>query len=97
MKLASAAKQLEALGNPTRLTLYRELVKAGEPGLPVGEIQSRLKVPASTLTHHVARLVQCGLIKQRREGRILMCTSDYRAMDKLVGYLQENCCSESCQ
>jgi ArsR family transcriptional regulator len=95
MELLNAAKQLEALGNPTRLALFRELVQTGDTGLSVGEIQVRLKIPASTLTHHVARLVQCGLVDQRREGRILVCTSDYQAMNSLIGYLQENCCTEN--
>jgi ArsR family transcriptional regulator, arsenate/arsenite/antimonite-responsive transcriptional repressor len=46
MNVEQAAKQLEALGNTTRLQVYRALVRAGEAGLPVGQIQERLKVPS---------------------------------------------------
>ena len=60
MKLEKAASQLEALGNPTRLNIYRILVRAGEAGLPVGRIQSKLDIPASTLSHHCKRLVDVG-------------------------------------
>ena len=62
MKLEKAAAQLEALGNPTRLNIYRILVRAGDGGLPVGRIQSRLDIPASTLSHHCKRLVDVGLV-----------------------------------
>src|SRR5215203_486896 len=56
MKLEKAAKQLEALGNPTRLKVYRTLVRAGDAGLPVGRLQEKLKIAASTLSHHLHRL-----------------------------------------
>ncbi|TIS30791.1 MAG: helix-turn-helix transcriptional regulator, partial [Mesorhizobium sp.] len=46
MKLEQAAKQLEALGNPTRLKLYRTLVRAGETGQPVGYLQEALGIAA---------------------------------------------------
>ena len=49
MKIEQAAKQLEALGNPTRLQVYRTLVRAGDSGLPVGRLQERIGVAASTL------------------------------------------------
>ena len=53
MKVEKAAKQLEALGNPTRLHLYRALVRAGDAGLPVGHLQDKLRIAASTLSHHL--------------------------------------------
>jgi len=92
MELDYAAKQLEALGNPTRLRIFRELVRAGESGLPVGEIQAILGVPGSTLSHHITRLVACGLLTQERQGRVLVCTNDYHNMNALLAFLRENCC-----
>ena len=62
MKLDDAAARLEALGNTTRLKIYRALVRAGHAGMPVGRLQERLKIPASTLSHHVKTLVAVGLI-----------------------------------
>ncbi|RUV35614.1 ArsR family transcriptional regulator, partial [Mesorhizobium sp. M7A.F.Ca.MR.228.00.0.0] len=55
MKLEKAAVQLEALGNPTRLQLYRILVRAGDDGLAVGSVQGKLDIPSSTLSHHLKR------------------------------------------
>ena len=60
MKIEKAAKQLEALGNPTRLKVYRALVRAGDDGLPVGRLQEKLGVAASTLSHHLHRLILTG-------------------------------------
>lgn len=57
MELSKAADTLKELGHPTRLSVYRELVKAGHEGLPVGELQKRLDIPASTLSHHLSSLI----------------------------------------
>jgi len=92
MDLNHAARCLEKLGNPTRLEIFRLLVRAGSEGLAVGELQAHLDIPASTLSHHVAQLVNVGLVAQEREGRVLRCQPNYRLMDELVGYLTEECC-----
>jgi DNA-binding transcriptional ArsR family regulator len=87
-----AALCLAALGNPTRIRLYRLLVRAGERGLNVGDLQRLLAVPASTLAHHVAALVKAGLVEQERRGREVICFANYEAMNRIVGYLTEACC-----
>jgi len=94
MKLENATKQLEALGNSTRLTIYRYLVKAGPEGRPVGDIRERLDIPASTLSHHIAKLLNAGLLTQERDSRSLVCRADHENMDKLLEYLVQNCCNE---
>ena len=57
MKLDDAAAHLEALGNPTRLKIYRALIRAGEAGMPVGRLQDKLKIAPSTLSHHIKALM----------------------------------------
>jgi DNA-binding transcriptional ArsR family regulator len=94
MKIDDAASRLEALGNPTRLRIYRVLVRAGEPGLAVGKLQGRLAVPASTLSHHLKTLLAVGLITQERDGTTLICRTNYSAMRGLVDFLVAECCSE---
>jgi len=89
-----AAACMESLGNPTRLDLYRQLVRAGTGGLPVGELQKRLAIPGSTLSHHLQHLVQRKLVEQTREGRVLRCTANFMTMTALVDFLTEECCSE---
>jgi DNA-binding transcriptional ArsR family regulator len=95
MKLEKAAAQLEALGNPTRLKLYRALVRAGREGLPVGSVQEKLAIPASTLSHHLKRLVDPDLVTQERQATTLICRANYPGMEALVGYLVDECCLDS--
>jgi DNA-binding transcriptional ArsR family regulator len=94
MKLQQAALQLEALGNPTRLNIYRILVRAGAEGLPVGSIQDKLGIPASTLSHHCKRLLDTGLLSQERHATTLICRAQYPAMQALLGYLADECCAD---
>ena len=95
MKLDDAAARLEALGNPTRLKIYRALVKAGENGLSVGKLQAKLDVAASTLSHHLKTMLIVGLIHQERQSTTLICRANYDVMRSLVDFLVEECCVES--
>lgn len=94
MKLEVAAEQLEALGNPTRLQIYRTLVRAGRSGLTVGKVQDAVGLPASTLSHHLKRLVERRLVRQERHGTSLICHAEYAAMTALIGYLADECCAD---
>ncbi|MDR3468843.1 MAG: metalloregulator ArsR/SmtB family transcription factor [Xanthobacteraceae bacterium] len=95
MDIEIAAKQLEALGNPTRLQLYRALVRAGDAGLPVGRLQQRLGIAASTLSHHLHRLILTGLVSQERQTTTLICRANYPVMNNLVGFLVDECCVDA--
>jgi DNA-binding transcriptional ArsR family regulator len=77
MQLERTAEQLEALGNATRLKVYRALVRAGDGGMPVGRLQERLGIPASTLSHHLRRLIQTGLVGKDRQATTLICRANY--------------------
>jgi len=94
MKLDDAAARLEALGNPTRLKIYRMLVRAGEEGMPVGRLQARLDIAASTLSHHLKALIGVGLVSQARDGTTLICHTNYPLMRDLIEYMVEQCCAE---
>lgn len=91
-KHALAADRLSELGHYTRLCIFRRLVKAGDAGLSVGQLQEGIGIPASTLSHHIARMVKVGLIKQTRKGSTLQCTYDQDVRDCLISYLQAECC-----
>ena len=88
----SAARALESLGNETRLTIYRALVRAGPAGLPVGKLKDRVGIPGSTLSHHIATLVASDLVSQDREGRVLRCRANYPRMRALVRGLHLRWC-----
>ncbi|MEO9612576.1 MAG: metalloregulator ArsR/SmtB family transcription factor [Nitratireductor sp.] len=95
MKIEQAARQLEALGNTTRLELYRVLVRAGTAGLAVGHVQEKLAIPASTLSHHLRRLVDTELVERERQATTLICRASYPHMQALIGYLADECCADA--
>ncbi len=92
MNLETAALVLSKIGNPTRLQIVRLLVRAGDHGMPVGAIQKKLKIPGSTLTHHISHLKNADLIHQEREQATLICKMEYEVLNQLVAYLTEECC-----
>lgn len=94
MIIEKAASQLEALGNPSRLNIYRVLVRAGRDGIAVGHLQERIGIPASTLSHHLKRLVEAGLASQERQATTLICRADYPTMQSLIGFLVDECCAD---
>jgi ArsR family transcriptional regulator len=95
MNIDDAAARLEALGNPTRLRIYRTLVRAGDAGSSVGALIEKLGVAPSTLSHHIKSLVIVDLVVQERQGTTLICRANYDSMRGLIGFLVEECCVES--
>jgi len=97
MKLEQASQALEALGSPVRLDIFRMLIKAGNKGLVVGQIQEKLGIPRSTVSHHLQKLVQEDLVVQSKVGTSLCCCANYNQMTALLNFLTEECCvDESC-
>jgi DNA-binding transcriptional ArsR family regulator len=92
MESETVVRALSALAQEHRLSLFRLLVQAGPDGLAAGAIAEALGVPASSLSFHLAQLTNAGLIAQRRDGRSLIYSADYGAMNALLGFLMENCC-----
>jgi ArsR family transcriptional regulator, arsenate/arsenite/antimonite-responsive transcriptional repressor len=93
MQAKNAIEALSALAQEHRLGLFRMLVQAGEHGMAAGAIADGLGVPSSSLSFHLAHLNRAGLIHQKRQHRSLIYRANYAAMNALVAYLMENCCS----
>jgi ArsR family transcriptional regulator, arsenate/arsenite/antimonite-responsive transcriptional repressor len=91
-KLTRSAEQLGALGHPVRLAILRYVVQGDEGGTPAGEIQAKLDMAASTLSHHLERLASAGLVRSRREGTFIYYRADYAQLKVLTDYLWEDCC-----
>lgn len=91
-KLDRHSEQLAALGSPLRLSILRYVVQGGGEGVSAGEIQTKVDIPASTLSHHLERLSSAGLVTSRREGTFIYYQADYRALRALTDYLWEDCC-----
>ena len=98
METKQAVQALSALAQDTRLGIFRLLVQAGPAGLAAGQIGEKLDLPPATLSFHLAGLTRAGLAQSRQDGRFVIYTADYQAMNALVGYLSENCCGvRSCK
>jgi len=97
MKTAAVIDALGALAHEYRLAIYRLLVEQGPAGLAAGTIGDRVGLVPSSLTFHLQSLQRAGLITQVRASRQLIYRADYTAMNELVGYLTDKCCSASGQ
>jgi DNA-binding transcriptional ArsR family regulator len=95
MKMTDALSALSALSHETRLAAFRHLVQVGPEGLPVGDVRQRLGLPPATLTAHLNALRAAGLVRDRREGRVIRVSANYDCMNALMAYLTENCCAGS--
>jgi ArsR family transcriptional regulator len=93
METTSAVEALAALAQASRLEIYRLLVRAGPQGMPAGKIGEELALPPATLSFHLSQLTRAGLARSRQEGRFVIYSADFAAMNGLVGFLTENCCS----
>ncbi len=86
------ADQLAALGHPVRLAILRFIVQGGEHGSAAGEIQSHVELPASTLSHHLKRLLDAEMLISRQEGTFHFYAADYESLRGLTNYLWQDCC-----
>ncbi|HJV89909.1 MAG TPA: metalloregulator ArsR/SmtB family transcription factor [Holophagaceae bacterium] len=86
------AEALAALGHPVRLAILRCVVRGAEEGTPAGEIQASVKIPASTLSHHLATLSAAGLVQAERQGTYLRYRADFGTLRALTAFIWEDCC-----
>lgn len=84
-----------AMGAEPRLRIVRLLLTAHPQGLIVGEIQEELGIPASTLSHHLEKLKNEGLVVVRREGTFLWYTANTEALQEIINFLYAECCTRN--
>jgi ArsR family transcriptional regulator len=93
MSIGITAQRLASLGHEKRLELFLVLFRAGREGLTVGDLQSALDCPPSTLAFHLRELVSAGLVRQSKEGRSVRSFVCYEVLDDMVKFLTVNCCT----
>src|SRR5919204_3594096 len=89
------ADMFSAMGTEARLRIMQLLLSAHPEGLVVGEIQEELDIPNSTLSHHLDKLRNEGLVKVQRESTFLRYTADTDALQQLLGFLYAECCTRN--
>lgn len=92
MKDDAAIAALTALAQPSRLTVFRLLVRTGPKGLPATHIAEELSIPPSSLSFHLKELAHAGMVTQTRRGRQLIYTANFHTMNGLLRFLTEDCC-----
>jgi DNA-binding transcriptional ArsR family regulator len=92
---ARFADMLAAMGTEPRLRIIRLLLTAHPEGLVVGEIQSELGIPPSTLSHHLDKLKNEDLVRVRRESTYLRYTANTSALEELLTFLYAECCTRN--
>lgn len=90
-----SADRFSALGAEPRLQILRLLLATHPEGKVAGELQEELAIPASTLSHHLEKLKQVGLVKVRRESTYLWYSADTDVLREVMNFLYEECCTRS--
>lgn len=94
-QVARYADMFSAMGTEPRLRIMQLLLSAHPEGLVVGEIQQELDVPGSTLSHHLDKLKNEGLVQVRRESTFLRYSADTEALQELLQFLYAECCTRN--
>jgi DNA-binding transcriptional ArsR family regulator len=89
------ADMFSAMGTGPRLRIMRLLLSAYPEGMVVGDIGNELNIPASTLSHHLDKLKNEGLVRVRRESTYLWCSANAEALQELLGFLYAECCTRN--
>lgn len=94
-QVAKYADMLSAMGTEPRLRIMQLLLSSHPDGLVVGDIQSELDIPNSTLSHHLDKLKNEELVKVRRESTFLRYTANTEALQELLQFLYAECCTRN--
>lgn len=89
------ADMFSAMGTGPRLRIMRVLLSAHPEGMVVGDIGAELGIPASTLSHHLEKLKNEGLVRVRRDGTYLWYSASTEALQELLGFLYAECCTRN--
>ena len=92
MSVPLALAALAALGQPTRLDIFRLLVRKEPTGLTAGAIAEAVGCPHNTFSTHIAILVRSGLVRGTRDGRTITYRADVDGMRRLLSFLVNDCC-----
>lgn len=94
-QISLCADMMSAMGAEPRLRIMRLLLSSYPGGMVVGEIQSELGIPKSTLSHHMEKLKVVGLVSVHRERQFLRYSANTEALKQLLAFLFDECCSRS--
>jgi ArsR family transcriptional regulator, arsenate/arsenite/antimonite-responsive transcriptional repressor len=94
-RVAKYADMFSAMGTEPRLRIMQLLLSAHPEGLVVGDILGELEIPNSTLSHHLDKLKNEGLVNVQRESTFLRYTANTEALQELLQFLYAECCTRN--
>jgi len=94
VEITQAAQAFAAMGSEPRLEVLMCLVRSGNKGLLVGDIQERTNIPASTLNHHLKFMTAAGLVRQEKQGRTILNHAQLDQLEELAGFIIRQCCAD---
>jgi len=94
-QVARYADMFSAMGTEARLRIMQLLLSAHPEGMVVGEIQEELEIPNSTLSHHLDKLKNEGLVNVQRESTFLRYSANTGALQELLQFLYAECCTRN--
>jgi DNA-binding transcriptional ArsR family regulator len=94
-RVAKYADMFSAMGTEPRLRIMQLLLSAHPEGLVVGDVQRELDIPNSTLSHHLDKLKNEGLVNVQRESTFLRYTANTEALQELLQFLYSECCTRN--
>lgn len=89
------ADMFAAIGTDARLRILRLLLCSHPEGMNVGDIQSELGIPASTLSHHLDKLRNEDLVTVERRSTFLWYRANTGTLQELLGFLYSECCTRN--
>lgn len=94
-EVARYADMMSAMGTEARLRIMQLLLAAHPEGLVVSDIQEEMEIPGSTLSHHLDKLKNEGLVQVKRESTFLRYTANTEALQELMQFLWSECCTRN--
>ena len=94
MELIEATESFSSLSQETRLKVFKLVLEYGRDGVVPNKIASELKIPDNTLSFHLSHMSRAGLLTSKKNGRSITYFANTDHIEKLIGFLQENCCAK---
>lgn len=94
MQWEEAAQGFSAMGSEARLRVLRALIRAGDAGLTIGDLQERTGIAPSTLAHHMKFLSGAGVVAQEKQGRSTINRACFDKLEALASFILSECCAD---
>lgn len=94
MEVYEVTEAFASLAQETRLKIFRLLIAYGADGRGAGKLARELKIPDNTLSFHLSQMARSGLVRSERQGRSITYFANAECVDRLIHYLQKNCCAK---